>query len=632
MNYSIAEFSSIPQAFFAIASSRPSDVLCRQAIFDQPGDAAQRPRKWRSTTYREAAARITSLAAYLRSIGAGRDTKVAILSATRPEWLEADIAVLSLGCVSVSIYQTLPTDTIAYILYDSGAKIVFAENQEQVDKLLSVAQTANFIPGHEDRAETVAQIEMLKIISFEAVAAHPLVQSYQEIVEQYPAPEQTAIDYSLTKDDLACLVYTSGTTGPPKGVMQSHGNHLANVRQISSLPFIRDDSVIFLFLPLAHSFAKLAGYAGFLTPAKLCFPAVFSKTASTIDKSSLAADMRESEATIFPVVPRILEKMQETIEHQADRSGVMGWLLRCFLSCARQRFCARQTKSRAWLAEICFLLALPLRQKIQRMLFGRKFRICVCGAAKLMTETAEFFEMLELEIVEGYGLTETCVANTATQPKKKKLGSVGKPLAADIEISLAQDKEILIRGPHVAKGYYQRPTSTRSAWGSDGLFHTGDLGEIDVAGNLTIIGRKKEILVSSNGKKIAAFTVEKRLCSLPLIGYSVLVGEGKPYCVALISLEAAQVQRWAAKNNITLNANLHEDAAVKQEIAAHIAECNTHFGNFEAVQKFYLVPRAFSIEGGELTPTLKVKRDTVLRHYKDEIETMYHHSQTTLQK
>jgi long-chain acyl-CoA synthetase len=622
MDYSTASFETIPEAFYAIAAKMPEALVYSQAAAEQDKLLSRNPRKWLPATYKDVSQRVNKIAAYLQSIGVSKDTKVAILCATRPEWMEADLAILASGGVSVSVYHTFPPQVIAYILYDSGAQIVFAENQEQIDKLLHVASTPCAIPGHEDRAATTAQITLRRIIAIEPVHKHPLVVQLSWVTKGTNVLPPTAVA-ALSRNDLACLVYTSGTTGPPKGVMQTHGNYLANIRQGCGCGLVSDNSVVCLFLPLAHSFAKLIAYIGFLTPIRLCFPAISSRISSALDKDSLAKDIRESNAGIFPVVPRMMEKIQDKVCELANKPGAAGKVLTLTLWAARQLRTARLAEQAAPVALLCYWATWPIRRKIKRGSFGSSFEVCICGAAKLGQDTAEFFEMLGIEVVEGYGLTETCVANSISRIENKKLGSVGPPLAADVEIRLAPDCEILVRGPHLAKGYYHRPTATAQAWDNEGWFHTGDLGVIDEQENLTITGRKKEIIITSGGKNIPTFDIEKRLSASPLVSNSVLVGEGKPYCVALICLDLERARAWAAKHGITGSNNLHANEVLQKEIWRHVEECNKHLSNFESVKKILIVPETLSIENGLLTPTYKVKRSSIVEKYADQIEQLY---------
>ena len=527
----IDQYNSIPDVFFARVEERPEAPVYSQAL-RQDGGSGRNVRN-----YRDVAARVLRAAEYLRALGVENGTAVAILSSTRPEWMEADMAVLTCGGMTASVYQSLPSADVGYILYDSGAKIVFAENQEQVDKIIALCGTQISIAGHEDRPPCSATIDISKIISFEDSVQHPLVVHWRTIVEssQTPPPRPNV---KIERGDLAALVYTSGTTGPPKGVMQTHANHLANVRQTFECGLVSTESTITLFLPLAHSFAKLMGYIGMLTQAEIAFPAIADTRTSKVDPKDILRDISALSSTIVPVVPRFLEKMKEGIEAQARKPGVKGVLLSAALKAAQQHFAdwSVRRKSSLW-TQLMYAGTAALRRKIRLKLFGPDFRFCVSGGAKLPLHVAEFFASLDVTILEGYGLTETCVATNVNRITRNKLGTVGPVLSPDIEMKIAEDGEIMFRGPNITSGYYRRPTATAAAWDRDGLFHTGDLGAVDDEGYLSIIGRKKELIVTSGGKKIPPQAIEDQLKTVPFVSQAVLLGDGKPFCVALLIVD-----------------------------------------------------------------------------------------------
>jgi len=614
---------SIPHAFFEVAGKYPESVVYTQSIFSAEQDGAQ-PREKYSRAFSEVEQRVLQLASYLKAIGVSRGDQVAILSSSRPEWMEADMAILTLGGVSVSIYQSLPADDVGYILFDSGASVVFAENQEQVDKILQLIKGPIPIAATEDRDETVAQIGIKKIISFEQVNPHELLVQYEKAVSGEDKPSLDTFN-AIGRDDLAALVYTSGTTGPPKGVMQTHGNHLANVRQAWQCSLVDQHSRIMLFLPLAHSFAKLMGYIGFLTPAQLCFPAVSDTKSSKMNPESTTRDIREAGANIVPVVPRLLEKMQSGIQHKARAKGLGSKLLKLMLwSAERVYFGKRENKKISLFAMIAHEGLGSLRAKIRSKLFGDNFSYCVSGGAKLNPQTAFFFDMLEIEILEGYGLTETCVATNVNRLGHKKIGTVGPVLTDDIELKLESDGEILFRGPNITSGYFNRESATSASWDSAGWFHTGDLGELDSEGFLSIVGRKKEILVTSYGKNIAPEEIEARVKSSPFISQVVLIGDARPFCSALITLEVGAVRAWAKKYGIAKSdLELARDSKVKEQIWSEVEKVNQSSANHEMIRKISIISEDFTVENGLLTPTFKVKKKLVLKEYASVIEDMY---------
>ncbi|MCB0359320.1 MAG: AMP-binding protein, partial [Bdellovibrionales bacterium] len=540
---------NLPAAYFAIAEQQPDLVVYRQPTVDA-ADPLNGPRLWHDTTYGQSVIRVKKLARHLKRVGVRPGSKVAIVSSSRPEWMEADLAILSLGGIVVSVYQSLPAHEVAYILFDSEAEFAIVENQEQVDKLLEIQQSATAIPATEERKELTAEVRLQHIVSIEQSDDHELVSNLAAILaegEEAPRPDEFQ---SLTRESLASLVYTSGTTGPPKGVMQTHGNHLANVEQVMQLEMMRDNTDFMLFLPLAHSFAKLIGYIGFLTTASLKFPGVFDRRSSKMEPQSISRDISESAALVVPVVPRLLEKMKAGVESNAESGGIKGLFLSVTLWSAREMYRAKEQGTAPGMkAQMAFAGTAGVRQKIKEKLFGPRLLFALSGGAKLPVEVARFFDSLEIEVLEGYGLTETCVATNVNLLGKKKIGTVG-PALPGVEQRIAADGEILFRGPNVAIGYYNRPSATKKSWDADGWYATGDLGSIDDAGYLTIEGRKKDIIVTSGGKNIAPARIEEGIKESKYVSQAVVVGDGRKYCVALVTLNHEQVREWARSQGI----------------------------------------------------------------------------------
>lgn len=623
MQAGLESYRSLPQAFFDQAARDP-----RRRIYSQvqpaPGtDSSRRPRRWRECTAEDLARRVSALAGYLRSIGVGSGSKAAIISYTRPEWLEADLAILSLGAVVVSIYPNLPAEMTGYILYDSGADVVFVENRDQALKILELTAAPCQIPATEDRAAAVVRLALRKIICFEEAFDHPMVASLAEAA----AGEGETLPREIEKikpDDLACLVYTSGTTGPPKGVMQTHGNHLANLRQVARAGLHRAGDRVMLFLPLAHSFAKLMQYAACTAPVELLFPAPSAIGSGRPDPASVLRDLREGGATIVPLVPRVLEKMQAGIEAQARRKSPGGLILSVALVSAQHIFAARRNGGAARpAAQIAFLATAWVRRAVRRRLFGPCFRYAICGGAKLNMETAAFFAALGIEVLEGYGLTETCVATNVNLPGRNRIGTVGPVIDKEIELRLADDGEILYRGPNVTPGYYRRATATRAAWDRDGWFHTGDLGALDGEGNLSIIGRKKGFLLTSYGKHVCAERIEHDLTSSLFISQAVLVGEGRPYCAALLTLDKQAVKAWARRRSLRIEGRMYDHPVIRELIAQEVDRVNRGLPAYETIKRFQILPLDFTVENGLLTPTLKAKKEEVMARFAAEIERLY---------
>ncbi len=597
---------NIAEAFFAIAEELPNNTVYEQSLL-KPGNRSD-ARVWERKTYSEVKDRILTIANYLKSIGVVKGSRVAIMSGSRPEWMEADIAIQSLGAITVSIYQSVTTNDVGYILYDSEAQYVVAENQEQLDKITTLLSGPIEIPAAENRAATRAQIGLRQILTMEWCDPHPLAIWVGDLSKPADLSVPTEVE-AISREDLAALVYTSGTTGPPKGVMQTHGNHLANVRQAFQSGLFTLNFSIMLFLPLAHAFGKLMGYIGFLTPTVIKFPAVIDPRSSKASPESISRDIREANAHIVPIVPRLLEKMEGGIKARAMLGGIMGSLVSKAIAAPKKT--------------MAYMLTGFIRRKIRRKLFGKKFKCAVSGGAKLGVDTAKFFDHLGITVLQGYGLTETVVATNVNRIATNRIGSVGPILGPDIEMKTTPDGEICFRGPNVAIGYLNRPEATAAAWDADGWFHTGDLGSISEDGFLSITGRKKELIVTSNGKKIAPEMIEQRIkATCPLISQFLMYGEGRSFNVALVTINFEAAKPWAQAQGIEIikaSATPRLQAALER----HLDEMNKELSNFEAIHRVLILDEEFTVENGLLTPTFKAKRNAVYKQYAQEIDKLY---------
>lgn len=611
-------YNSVPAVFQKVASDLPARAAYWQILADAPLARDGRRRRI-ARNYIEVRKRVAAVAGFLEAQGVKYGDRVAILSNSRPEWLEADLAIQSLGAVSVSLYQNLPSEQVAYILFDSEAEWIFVENEEQCHKVLELIREAVDIPAHEDRPAQKALVRLRGIVSFEQVAYHGLVYNWESILKEERPCDFSAVA-TLVPDDLATLVYTSGTTGPPKGVLQTHRNHLSNLRQAASAGILASDARMLLILPLAHSFARLLGYLGLFTTAELLFPAIASRTTSRPDPDSITRDLREADATLLPVVPRVLEKLRTGVYERARETSAMGWCLRQTLSAALK---VQGEKDIGLSVRLRYRLTSPLRRALCRKLFGDHLEYIVSGGAKLNVEVADFFEALGILVLEGYGLTETCVATNINRPSRRRRGSVGPVLADDIELTIAKDGEILFRGPNVARGYFKRRSATEAAWDPDGWFHTGDIGELSPEGFLSVIGRKKELLVTSNGKNIAPEPIEFALQRSRFIAQALLVGDSRPYPCALLVLERDVVQQWAVEQRHQLGDDWDQDPAVYDLIVSELEQVNAQLMYHEKVRHFAIIGEGFTIENGLMTPTLKIRRNAVLDRYAHKIATFY---------
>jgi long-chain acyl-CoA synthetase len=622
---SLDSASSIPEVFLRNAKQFPAALVWEQLVqSDHPGQRI-------SSTYAQECEIIVRLVRYLQSLGVKKGDKVALISNSRPEWMQADLAILFLGGITVSVYQSLPAVDVGYILFDSESEVVIVENEEQVEKIKKLASEKIRIPAHEDRPESEQQLHFRAIISIEECAQaqegnFPGVQSWKHILESTKADvsELDLLCAQILREHTSTFVYTSGTTGPPKGVVQTHGNHLSNVRQVCEGHVIFPDDSILIFLPLAHSFARLMGYLGYLTSARLVFPSIGDRKSSKPNPDAMLRDIAAANVSVIPIVPRLLEKIKAGLESAARKKKISSLVLRLMIRAHRRCYQAEAAgRSKPLLANMLAVGLSGVREKVCHKLFGSNLRCLISGGAKLNPIVNTFFDMLGVEILQGYGLTETCVATNVNVYRHNKIGTVGPVLAPDIEVRIAEDAEICFRGPNITSSYYRRPTATQASWDSDGWFHTGDLGALDEENRLSIVGRKKEILVSSYGKKIAPEEIESRLKSISLISQAVLLGDGKAFCAALLTLDAARLkslfEEWAVPPSDRKTSHPKVQAYLKDRIGKLNAELASH----ESVKDFLIVEDEFTVDNGMLTPTFKIKRKSVLERYADRISALY---------
>jgi long-chain acyl-CoA synthetase len=601
----LIEANSIPECFYALSGKLENSIFLKQPAYK----ADQLTALDRAAV----AVMVKKLASRLQKLGVHKGDKVGIISNSRIEWIISDLAIMSLGAVSVSIYQSLTPKEISYILYDSEVKFLFIENEEQLKKVEEIVSSEWVIQATEDRAETKTRINIQNVISFESLKSGILnllniqdILSGDEIID-FIVPE-------ISRSDIASIVYTSGTTGPPKGVIQTHENHLSNVRQVLDSGLILEGSSIYLFLPLAHSFAKLMSYIAALTPISLCMPEVSDNLSSKLKPLIIFRDMSSLGASIIPIVPRFLEKIKDQLQTESGKKGLKAKLLALTLWSANPK--------PTGFTQLVKLLCTPVRAKIKKQIFGTKFKYCISGGAKLSPSVHSFFDQLNIMILEGYGLTETVVATNVCTLDKRKVGSVGPVLASDINLRIASDGEIQFKGPNIFSGYLNRPTASKNAFTADGWFVTGDLGRIDENGFLYVEGRKKELIVTSGGKKIAPLAIEEKIMSSVLVSQAALFGDGRKYCITILTLNPVSVKEIL---NIDLSVvdDPNQNEQIHSIVSSHISSINKELASYETVKKFYIAKEEFSIENGLLTPSMKVKKTEVEKRYLDEINKMY---------
>jgi long-chain acyl-CoA synthetase len=563
---------------------------------------------YKPISHSEVADRVRHAARGLASLGVRRGDRVGILSENRPEWAIADFACLTAGLTDVPIYPTLPADQIAYILKDSGAVAIFVSNKEQAEKIRQIR----------------SQVPALKtVIGFDDVPG--LANMSMADLEKRGAEGETSgsiatyrEDALLVKpDDLATIIYTSGTTGEPKGVMLSHDNIYSNVEASrKAIPFEGKD-VGLSFLPLSHIFERMAGhYMMFATGTSIAY-------AESID--TVAANMGEVRPTLVLSVPRLYEKMYARILETALTGGFLKKKIFFWARGVADRWATEKLsgKEPGGLLGIQYGIAQKLVFSKLKTRTGGRLRYFVSGGAPLSPDINKFFYAAGLEILEGYGLTETSPVIAVNTPDNFRIGTVGKPIDG-VEVMIAGDGEIMTRGPHVMKGYYNKPEATRESIEPDGWFHTGDIGELR-DGFLAITDRKKDIIVTAGGKNIAPQPLENKVKTNKYVAQAVMLGDKRKFPSMLIVPNFDQLERWAKERNIiwTDRAQLLRMPTIQAKMEQEVNQELAGAAHFELPKKIGLIEHDFSIEKGELTPTQKVKRRAIDKNYKKLIDSLY---------
>jgi long-chain acyl-CoA synthetase len=572
------------------------------ALQTKVGDAYQ------PISHRTIADRVRHVAFGLRALGVTGDNRVAILSENRPEWAIADYACLLSGMADVPIYPTLPAEQIAYILHDSGAVAIFVSTDEQAEKIRCVRADLPALQNVIVFDEDAAKGSEIRLAALEAKGAAAMTPD--------AAARFREAALAIKPDQIATIIYTSGTTGEPKGAMLTHGNIASNVSAvIDLLPMDPTDSSL-SFLPLSHIFERMVDYLMFAAGVSIAY-------VESMD--TIAQNMREVRPTIVVAVPRIYEKIYARITDTALRAG----------GAKRAIFLWARNVGNRWSDEVLsgtkpgMVLALQHRvadklvfSKVRAAVGGR-IRYFVSGSAPLSDDINRFFYSAGLKILEGYGLTETSPVISVNTPKRVTIGTVGAPIPG-VEVKIAADGEILTRGPHVMKGYFNQPEATREAIDEDGWFYTGDIGTLE-DGLLRITDRKKDIIVTAGGKNIAPQPIENRVRANKYVAQAVMIGDRRKFPMILVVPNFEQLDRWAGYKNIS-TANRREMLAnplVRAKMEKEVLAGLDKFAHFEKPKKVVLLEQDFTIDSGELTPTLKVKRRTVDRKFRALIDAAY---------
>jgi long-chain acyl-CoA synthetase len=590
--------ANVGRQFFDRVQSSPN----REAFRFPKGD------RWESVTWQEAGDRVTRLAAGLITLGIEHEQRVGIAASTRFEWILADLAIMCTGAATTTVYPSTIADDVAYILADSECRVVFAEDDEQIAKL-----TAH-------RSELP---HLTKVVTFDGTADGDWVIDLAELERlgtELLEKEPEIVDKRVAEtkpEALATLIYTSGTTGRPKGVRLRHSSWTYEGTAIESLGILGPDDLQFLWLPMAHSFGKVLLTAqlgiGFTT-------AVDGRVDKIVENAGTVRP------TFMGAAPRIFEKAHDRIVLMQKAEG--GVKEKIFNQAFKVGLQVNRLKQEG--KPVPFLLAKQhaLFDKLVfskiRERFGGRVRFFISGAAALNREVAEWFNAAGIVILEGYGLTETSAGSFVNRPAMNKFGTVGPPLPGT-EVKIAEDGEVLIKGPGVMDGYHNLPEQTAETL-EDGWLHTGDIGELDEEGRLKITDRKKDLFKTSGGKYIAPSSIEsnfKAVC--PYASQFLVHGNDRNYCIALITLDPEAMADWAAQNGME-GASYQEIVGsdkAKEMVQGYIDQLNSRLNRWETIKKWILLDHDLSVESGELTPSMKVKRKVVEENYKDKIDALY---------
>lgn len=552
---------------------------------------------WEDVTAAQFLAEVTAVAKGLVAAGIEPGDRVALISKTRYEWTLLDYAIWFAGAVTVPIYETSSAEQIHWILGDSDTRAVVAETPDHLARI----------------AEVRGDLDQLNHVwSITDNAVDTLVRLGGDVSDEELEKRRT----TATPLDLATLIYTSGTTGRPKGCMLTHGNFMFElgvaVDELEQL-FHEDDGSTLLFLPLAHVFARIIQVG--------CIKSL-TRMGHTADIKQLLPDLAEFKPTFILAVPRVFEKVFNTASQRAAADGKR----RIFDAAAETAIAYSRGLEKG---------KVPVGVRIKHTAFDRlvygKLRsalggrcvYAVSGGAPLGERLGHFYRGIGLVVLEGYGLTETTAALTANLPDATKIGSVGRPLPGTA-VRVADDGELLFRGGQVMAGYWRNDQATAGVLEADGWFHTGDLGEVDDEGFVRITGRKKEILVTAGGKNVAPAVLEDRLRSHALVDQCVVVGDGQPFIAALITIDRESLPAWAEQHGKSGNvADLIHDPDLRAEIEAAVEDANKAVSKAESIRKFAILPDEWSEEGGHLTPSLKLKRNVVMRDFRAEVDALY---------
>jgi long-chain acyl-CoA synthetase len=591
------------------SEARPATIAamaswCARKYGGSPALRFKRDDIWQELSYAEMGEAAAEIAAGLIDLGVDAGDRVCILGNTRPEWSLCDLGIASAGAVSVPVYPTNSPEECEWVAGNSEAKAIICENADQVGKIMQVQ-------GNLPALETIIAIDGKGLLE-RAVALENL-RHIGRGVDSALVEDRVA---GVKPDDAYTFVYTSGTTGPPKGCVLSHGNWSAVCDMIEEIAAVQAGDVSYLYLPLAHVFARVVQLCTFYLGATISY---FGG-----DTRQIVSELGDARPTYFPSVPRMFEKIytqataqvQEASPEQQEqfRKAVsLGVKVRSM----EQRGEEVSDKLRKAFEEADAQLFSKVRE-----IFGGQVREAGTGAAPIAPEILEFFYACGIPVLEGYGMTETTAVASVSTRENFRFGTVGRALPG-VEIKIADDGEVLIKGPNIFQGYFRNDEATRETI-VDGWMHTGDLGELDGDGYLKITGRKKDIIITAGGKNLTPANIENDLKQSPWISQAVMHGDRRPFPVALITLDEEEIVPWAKKQGLATDlASLASEPKVIELIQADLDRANAKYAQVEQIKKFKILDHDLSQESGELTPTLKVKRNVVNEKYSELFESMY---------
>jgi long-chain acyl-CoA synthetase len=567
---------------------------------DAPAQRFKSGDDWIDVSYAELGEKVKEVALGLIDLGIQPGEKVSILSHTRPEWTDACFGILTAGGILVTIYQTNSPEECQYVLHHSDSRAVFVEDGEQLAK-------ARQVEDHCPELEYILVIEpgeadLGDAISFEELRRRGRERDESEWQARYEA---------VTPEDICLYIYTSGTTGPPKGCLLSHANYRAITDAVVKQSVLQGGDCAYLFLPLAHAFAMLIQFGAFDLGVTLAY---WSR-----DPQQIITDLAAVSPTFFPSVPRMFEKIYTLATANAPDQEQLRRAVQVGVNVRQARAAGEEVAPEL---QEAFDQAEEALFKHVRGLFGTKIRECVTGAAPIAPEILEFFYACGVPVMEGYGMTETATSATVNRLTDNafRFGSVGKPMLG-VELRIAEDGEVLIRGENIFQGYYKNEAATRETF-ADGSLRTGDLGRLDADGFLYITGRKKDIIITAGGKNITPANLENGLKQCRWISQAIVVGDRRPYLIALITLDEEEIPAFAQQHGLEPD-EVRDSEQMRAELQRAVDEVNSRVGPVEQIKRFEILPRDLSQEGGELTPTLKVKRNVVHDKYASVIDAVY---------